>query len=148
MVQAVSLKCGNRKWPSFWGAHCSHRTESLERNDVLIYIESEISGLNSRRWFTTCVPHLTSVLATIRLCPTYQAFQQYRGRRNIKCEPPKTVAPPLTDQTTPINNLCWVLNHSLGLYKWRHQGDFEISTPVQNYSTKTLFLWIFKISSF
>ena len=64
----------------------------------------------------------------------------YRGRRNIKCEPPKTVAPPLTDQTTPINNLCWVLNHSLGLYKWRHQGDFEISTPVQNYSTKTLFL--------
>ena len=37
---------------------------------------------------------------------------QYRGRRNIKCEPPKTVAPPLTDQTTPINNLCWVLNHS------------------------------------
>ena len=54
----------------------------------------------------------------------------YRGRRNIKCEPPKTVAPPLTDQTTPINDLCWVLNHSLGLYKWRHQGDFEISTPV------------------
>ena len=64
----------------------------------------------------------------------------YRGRRNIKCEAPKTVAPPLTDQTTPINNLCWVLNYNLGLCKWRHQGNFEISTAVQNYSTKTLFL--------
>ena len=71
MVQAVSLKCGNRKWPSFWGAHCSHCTVSLEINDVLIYIESEISDisleinsclaqgeLNSRRWFTACFPRL------------------------------------------------------------------------------------------
>ena len=51
-------------------------------------------------------------------------------RRNIRCEPPKTVAPPLTDQTKTINGLCWVLNNSFRLYKWRHQSDFEISTPV------------------
>ena len=54
--------------------------------------------------------------------------------------PPKTVAPPLTDQITIISGLCGVANYSLRLYKWRHQGDFAISTPVSKYSIKSIIL--------
>ena len=89
MVQAVSLKCGNRKWPSFWGAHCSHRTVSLERSDVLIYIKSEISdvsleiyssfdrgGLNWQRWFTTCVSHLNVSPRNDSIVPDLPSFSK------------------------------------------------------------------------
>ena len=35
---------------------------------------------------------------------TFILSKQYRGRRYIRCEPPKTVAPPLTAQTIANND--------------------------------------------
>ena len=69
-----------------------------------------------------------------------RALFKYRRRVNLRCEPPKTVAPPLTDQTTVTSGMCWVANYSLGLYKWRHQGDFAISNPISKYSIKSMIL--------
>ena len=33
-------------------------------------------------------------------------FNNYGERFNTRCEPPKTLAPPLTNQTTAISSLC------------------------------------------
>ena len=74
--------------------------------------------------------------------------EEYRGRVNIRCEPPKTVAPPLTDQTTVMSGLIRVADYSLRLYKWRHQGDFAISTPISKYVMKSIISLTYKNSLF
>ena len=44
---------------------------------------------------------ISDVLHFTRIAKT-----NYRKRVITRCEPPETVAPPLTDQTTPIDSLC------------------------------------------
>ena len=116
------------------GGHINHNTAStpfkVEASNgrcILVYVKKR-RNCTVPLMINISLSYVRSVLARRWL---------YRRRDNTRCEPPKTVAPPLTDQTTAINNLCWVLNYSFGLYKWRHQGDFEISTPVWNYGKIT-----------
>ena len=109
----------------------------------------------SQTWRLSVFSGHATLSEALSICPPVCLYtlvekfkNEYRRRLNIRCEPPKTVAPPLTDQTTIMSGLCWVANYSLGLYKWRHQGVFVISTPISKYSIKSIILRTYKNSLF